>query len=252
MFMMADSMFPIGSFAHSFGLEAAAQLGLFSSPSGGGTRQHVAVHRYLRAVLRSTIQQSIPLLRTARLANVDDDPALWRAVNDHADRLLSANPPTYRASIEQAKNLRRILDALDDGGGGDGKNGHRHWFNDDEAATHNGTRQSNCVVHLAPLWGWAATTTFGMTEEEACRAFVYTVARDLVSAAVRMNLLGPMEGQTVLWKDLLSATSTTRQGRQPWYDLSVPPNLDDATTAAPAVDAIQPCHDLLASRLFRS
>jgi urease accessory protein UreF len=107
-------------------------------------------------------------------------------------------------------------------------------------------------VHLAPLWGRAATTTFGMTEEEACRAFVYTVSRDLVSAAVRMNLLGPMEGQTVLWKDLLSATSTARRGRQPWYDLSVPPNLDDATTAAPAVDAIQPCHDLLASRLFRS
>jgi urease accessory protein UreF len=156
-------------------------------------------------------------------------PSMWKATNDHADCLLSANPPAYRASVEQARNLLRIMDAM----------GNNHVT----AADHIGDPPR--VVHFAPLWGHAATTTYGMTESAACHAFLHTIARDLVSAAVRMNLLGPMEGQIVLWKELLPATKL-------YYDPSASQSLDDATTAAPALEAIQPCHDLLATRLFRS
>jgi urease accessory protein UreH/urease accessory protein UreF len=250
MLTMADSMFPIGSFAHSFGIETAAQLGLFPSSRSSSTQ---VLHQYLQAVLRSTVQQAIPLIRTPLAF-----PEQWRATNDHADCLLSSNPPLYRASIEQAKNLQRIRDAMNGGNSN----------NEETSPLSRIAATSNGVVHLAPLWGLVATTTFGLTEQEAIHAFVYTMARDLVSAAVRMNLLGPMEGQTLLWKELLAlsyhddndddddATTTTARGRrcrrQHYFDPMVPPTLDDASTAAPAVDAIQPCHDLLATRLFRS
>jgi UreF len=174
----------------------------------------------------------------------------------------------YCASIEQAKNLQRIRDAMNGSSSSNnsGTNAHSPHFGNEESPLSRIAATSSGVVHLAPLWGLVATTTFGLTEQEAIHAFVYTMARDLVSAAIRMNLLGPMEGQTLLWKELLAlsyhddnddddATTTAngRRRRRPYlFDPTVPPTLDDATTAAPAVDAIQPCHDLLATRLFRS
>jgi urease accessory protein UreH len=57
MLMMADSMFPIGSFAHSFGIEAAAQLGLFPSSDNRSSRSSssptLVLHQYLQAVSTS-------------------------------------------------------------------------------------------------------------------------------------------------------------------------------------------------------
>lgn len=214
--LMADSMFPIGSFAHSLGLESASQLGLIYS------KQQV-IH-YLQAALLSNVQQSVPLIRYSTRK-----PSEWQATNAYAECLLSSNPPAYRASIEQAKNLSRIMEAVSNG------------FPNELV------KEDESVVHFAPLFGQAAFTTFGVGEMEACHAFAYAIARDLVSAAVRMNLLGPMEGQAVLWNDLLPLMPELC-----CMDHSLIPRLDDAATCAPSLEAIQPCHDLLATRLFRS
>ena len=78
---------------------------------------------------------------------------------------------------------------------------------------------------------------------------------DAVSAAVRLNLLGPAAGQVTLqWAQASAEVGMQRVAR------AMSDTDDDPVTAAkaaaagcaPVLEAVHPCHDLLATRLFRT
>jgi urease accessory protein UreF len=115
--------------------------------------------------------------------------------------------------------------------------------------------------HAAPMYGVLAGS-IGMSPLDACRVFAFGAARDSVSAAVRLNLIGPVAGLSLLndvgrgavekglEEGLLSMSACTAQSDsvteryRHW--------LRSASTCAPVMDVIQPCHDMLAVRLFRT
>jgi urease accessory protein UreF len=101
------------------------------------------------------------------------------------------------------------------------------------------------VGHMAPVFGVVARLLNVDDMHDACRLFGYCVARDLVSASVRLNLVGPMAGQRVL-ADTHHAVERALGSRSPDSDLLPPAG------CAPVVEAVHACHDILRARLFRS
>jgi urease accessory protein len=162
---LADSAFPTGGFAHSAGLEAAAQLG------------PVELHHFARDLVLATATGSLPIVRAAcgadpaRLAELDAFTAatLWSHVAARASRAQG------RAWIDVAARafgqppiveLRRRVVAGEQPG------------------------------HLAPMFGAVATAS-GIARDEAAAVFLHLTVRGLLSAAVRLGLAGPTEAQAL-------------------------------------------------------
>jgi len=91
-------------------------------------------------------------------------------------------------------------------------------------------------AHYAPVFA-AVTATAGLSLDETRQLLAYTTARDVVSTAVRLNLLGPLASVPLLaraHKAILHNDTTT------------------ASSCAPVLEALHPLHDVLAVRLFRT
>ena len=109
---------------------------------------------------------------------------------------------------------------------------------------------------------------------DSCRVFAFGAARDSVSAAVRLNLIGPTAGLSILdgvgrnavekglEEGLLGMTSENNpvlRGNRSVDDLvdetretQLERWLRSVATCAPLTDTAQPLHDLLSLRLFKT
>src|SRR6516164_4527245 len=157
---LADSAFPTGGFAHSGGLEAAAQAG-----------EVLDLRAFTRAALWQAGHGSLPLIQDAWR----DADALPR-LDARADVFL-ANHVANRSSRTQGGaffstcarvfpvEAPRIPDGL--------------------------------CMHLAPLWG-VVFRSLGMALEEARALFLWSAARGVLSAGVRLGLAGTYEAQRML------------------------------------------------------
>ncbi|GAX22231.1 hypothetical protein FisN_19Lh299 [Fistulifera solaris] len=237
-YSLSDSSLPVGGFAHSAGLEAAHQLGLVPTVT--------ELEAYIHAVVQSTLQMASPLVRASHAwvqGPTCDDWNVYTRIQELAHAHLCSNEMSCRVSLDQGRSLLRIFSSWKE-------EESKQVGNDKTAALARMRRMytelstsSNATTphhHLTPIWG-ALTGSFGLPEEEACHLLGYCVARDIVSAAVRMNLLGPMQST-----ELLSRTHSAVQA-----------GLSAETTTtlagcAPLVDAVHPCHNVLSTRLFRS
>jgi urease accessory protein len=97
--------------------------------------------------------------------------------------------------------------------------------------------------HLAPVFG-AVTRSLGISCADAVRLFVFTHLRGVLAAAVRLNIVGPMDAQAIQYQ--MSAEAGAEAGRG--ADLG----LDDLAQTAPLPDLWQGAQDRLYSRLFQS
>lgn len=95
--------------------------------------------------------------------------------------------------------------------------------------------------HLAPLFG-IITGLLGIPQAAAHQLLAYTMTRDVLSAAVRLNAIGPLASVAVLHRCLPPDAN----------DASSSTSIDTAASSAPFLDALHPSHDLLAVRLFRT
>ena len=93
------------------------------------------------------------------------------------------------------------------------------------------------------MWG-AAVSALGLGLLDAQRVLLWTTARNVLSAAVRLGLLGTHEAQALLAElsPLLDEVQAT------CGELGV----DALAQPAPLADLIQGTHDRLYSRLFQS
>lgn len=96
-------------------------------------------------------------------------------------------------------------------------------------------------AHHAPAFG-AIFGTLGMTEGDTATAYVHGALRGVLSAAVRLNLVGPLEAQRLLAsraEAMRAAVASTR-------------SIDDVAQTAPLIELWAALHDHLDARLFQS
>jgi urease accessory protein len=209
---LADSAFPTGGFAHSAGLEAAAQAGEIEGVPG--------VRRFTREAVWQAGWGALPLVRAAFT-----DPASLPELDARADAFL-ANHVANRASRTQGRAFLSTAARV---------------FPERIAPVQ--ARAAGLKLHLSPVWG-AAVSALGLGLLDAQRVLLWTTARNVLSAAVRLGLLGTHEAQALL-ADLspLLDEVHARCG-----ELGV----DALAQPAPLADLIQGTHDRLYSRLFQS
>jgi urease accessory protein len=211
---LADSAFPAGGFAHSFGLEAAWQQGEVTGAS---------LPSFVGDAVAQAGQSGLPFVVSAH-----DDPAELPAVDQRCEAFLR-NPVANRASRVQGRAwlgtversfptraVRELCDAIRSAGG---------------------------PRHFAPAFG-ATLRTLDVDRREASRLFLFGVARGTLSAAVRLGIVGTMDAQRLLGEceGELDRALERSQGL----------SMDEAAQTAPLIDLWQASHDRLYSRLFQS
>lgn len=162
---LADSAFPTGGYAHSSGLEAAVQLG--EVPDIGS---HVA------EALRQAAYTVLPFVRDAHAA-----PARLAEIDLRNEAFLLSHV-ARRASRAQGRAL--VATAA------------RTFDCPEIAAWDRQVRSGALRGHLAPMTG-AVCGAAGLSARDTLVLALHTSARGLLSAAVRLGKLGPLEAQRI-------------------------------------------------------
>ena len=210
---VVDSAFPTGTFAHSWGLESAWQHGEVDGAPA------------LRAFLDASIQQAgyaaLPLVNAAF-----DAPDELEAFDEIADAFL-INAVANRASRVQGRTLAATAA--------------RVWSVPALEAIE--LRVQDGCAHAAPVSG-AVFRVLGLTRSSTQRVVLFATARGVLSAAVRLGIVGSYEAQRM------------QQACAPWLDRVASDcaqlTVSDLAQTAPLVDILQAGHDRLYSRLFQS
>jgi urease accessory protein len=212
---IADAAFPAGGFAHSAGLEAAAQLGEVGDAA--------ALRSFCEQALWQAGLGALPFVRAGNL-----DPAGLAAHDARCHALLS-NHVANRASRAQgrafASTCARIFAAPA------------------VAAIDDAVRAHAIHGHHAPVFG-AVLAALGATPAQSAEVFLHQSLRGVISAAVRLGLCGVHEAQRLQVDLGLLAERVVAACR----DLSI----EEAAQPAPLLDLFGALHDRLYARLFQS
>ena len=213
LWQLADSAFPTGSFAHSWGLEAAWQSG--EVPDLG------ALRRFVHDALEQAGRGVLPLLNAAhrqpdRLAELDG-----------IANLFMINPVANRASRAQGRAFSATCA--------------RVWPSPTVSALDGQIRQ--VCGHAGPAMG-AMLNALGVSEDDARHLCLYGTARGVLAAAVRLGIAGSYDAQRLQHEVAPSLLAIAER----WASLDE----NDLAQTAPLLDVLQSAHDRLYSRLFQS
>jgi urease accessory protein len=208
LWQLVDSAFPTGGFAHSAGLEAAWQHG------------EVKNRKELISFTESSLHQLGHAALPFAMASHKEPERV-----EEFDRLcdsFTSNHVANRASRAQGKAFLLAVQRIF----AEGREMPLPPFN-----------------HFPCVFG-AALSAIGVPRETTARMFFFNHLRGVIAAAVRLNIIGPMEGQTIQHR--LSATAEDVLAR--CSSLA----LDEIAQTSPLLDLWQCAQDRLYSRLFQS
>src|SRR5688572_11572018 len=163
---LVDSAFPTGLFAHSWGLEAMWQHGEID---GSGT-----LRRFTDDAIVQAGRAVVPFVNA-----VFDEPAALERLDAFADAFLTS-AVANRASRVQGRTL--LATAA------------RVWPSD--ALTALQGRADRTCAHVAPLTG-ATFRALGVSRAATQQIVLYSTARGVLSAAVRLGIVGSYEAQRI-------------------------------------------------------
>ncbi|HUL32714.1 MAG TPA: urease accessory UreF family protein [Candidatus Eisenbacteria bacterium] len=220
---LADSALPIGSLAHSFGLETLVSVEML---------QTVELETFLRGYLEEAgFLEAVACREAFQLISVEvrEFPAAqWIALN----ALLSALKPAREsraASATLGRNFLRAVIGL---------------------ANHDVLRQAweasldtHSAIHQSVAFGLAGAV-LGFEESRTVTSMLHQMTANLVSACQRLLPLGQSEAMRILWnlKPLMAEVAAQSHGR----------SLETASCTMPLLDWGAMEHPALGTRLFVS
>ena len=215
LWQLADSAFPTGGFAHSSGLEAAWQHGEVCN------RTELAF--FVEASLGQFGHGALPFMLAAhadpgRLSELDQ-LCEWFTTNHVANRASRLQGRAFLASARRifcVPALERFLPSAD-------------------------ARPLN--YHWSPVFG-VVVRSLEIDRDSAARLFLFVHLRGLIASAVRLGIVGPMEGQSLQHNFGPCAEGVLARCR----NLAV----EEAAQTAPLLELWQGAQDRLYSRLFQS
>jgi urease accessory protein len=226
LWQLADSAFPTGGFAHSAGLEAAWQH--------GEVRNRSELRGWLVTSLNQVSRAALPFINAAH-----PEPERLEELDRLCDAFTS-NHVANRASRSQGRALQVAVERIfQEPAARSASTPNGHYV----LKRPEGRVPSLPFSHLSPVFG-AVTSSLGMAHHEAVRLFVFMHLRSAVAAAVRLNIVGPMEGQAIQFQLSGRAEAVAQRGTAL--------TLDDLAQTAPLLELWQGAQDRLYSRLFQS
>ena len=214
----ASPAFPVGAFSYSHGLEAAVAAG--------------AVHD------RATLETWVTAIAIRGSGRIDADilVAAYRGSGDRGFAAANRLGLAYRATAELALESAQQGSAFASTCAAAWPHSARHTRRGE------GPSESGDVCHAAAFAGAAARA--GIALEDALLAYLHAFAGNLVSAGLRLGVVGQTDGQRILaaLEQPVAAAVSVALGRDP----------DDFGGASFAADLMSMAHETQYSRLFRS
>ncbi len=208
---LIDSAFPSGGFVHSGGLEAACALGF--------VKNRDALHAFASESIRQAAFGSVPFLSqcydaTFVEADAACDAYLWSTVARQASETQGRALLLAADRVYETENVRNIASLV---------------------------RAKSARGHYAPIFGVVAQEA-ALSRDEARQAFLFSTLRNVLSAGVRLGLLGPFEAQR-MHRELTSVLEEAHAASA---------HLTNAAQVAPLIELVQSEHPRLSVRLFQS
>jgi urease accessory protein len=228
--LLSDSALPLGSFAFSSSLESYAAHAPKPTPPA---RELVA--RFLGLSLKSTASAILPFIVASY-----KDPSRCAAFDDELDANTLCTV-ARRASTNQGRALMAVWDKSLSATLTAGKEEERKWVEIFKLAT----RKGEASGHFGITWGLICRSS-GLSLEDVCYVFMFNHCKAVLSAAVRLGLIGPYHAQAVL------ALRGTQEQIQAAILEGKRRELEDAGQTVPVLDLYQGRHELLYSRVFNS
>ena len=254
LYQLVDSCVPTGGFAHSNTLEAAHQLHLLS-PQKSSWAASLIGHCW--DVVLQTFTSVIPfaisscqLFRRHYHASVGQNTLLskpspeiiesWECIDFNLD-VITTSHVANRASTLQGSGMLRAFAAA---------------YPNIAPVTKVLKRKvlkesSKCSGHSASCFG-AVCGLLRIDEETCVSMFLYTTARDMVNAAVRMNLVGPLEGGRITNEICVGIEALIKSEIGVLLELDHEEIVNETHVVAPLIEILSNAHDRLYTRLFNS
>lgn len=212
---LVDSTFPAGGFAHSGGLESLVKWGDVDSPD--------CLFDFLKANLTQAVYSLVPFVTATHR-----EPVRVKQADAACDALLT-NHVANRASRAQGRAFLASTASI---------------FRLNQCREMQGELSADGLAgHFAPIFG-VVSSALGVELKDSVLVFVRNILRDLISAAVRLNVVGPLQGQSIQTQLAPFVQRLTER--------TTIHKLEDATQTSPIIEVFQGTHDRLYSRLFQS
>lgn len=224
----SDGLLPVGSYAHSLGLESYAAAGTIRDAAG--------VESFLLAHLQGSVGpvDVVAMLAGRKAALSERSTAMEQCLN--IDCRLDALKPSSElrdASRQMGRQVLRIANSLGE-----------------PFTSHGLTADLSHAVHSEETPGHHAMTfgvvgaIMGWREADMAGAYLYSTCAGLVAASLRLLPLGQLAGQRILWALNAPIAKLAEE--------AVGEDLGNVWSFAPALEIACMRHAVLDARLFRS
>ncbi len=220
---LIDSAFPTGGFAHSLGLEAAWQH--------GEVRNRTELVSFIEAGLQQLGHAALPFMMAAF-----DEPDKLGEFDQLCDAFTS-NHVANRASRAQGRAFLSAVERIFP------ERGVQAASSSDGRSALKRPEGRAPFAHFAPVFG-VCLQELQISRETTARMFFFNQLRSVLAAAVRLNIIGPMEAQTLQHKFAPKAEAILKA--------CASLTIDDIAQTSPLLDLWQGAQDRLYSRLFQS
>lgn len=219
MLQLADSSFPLGGFAFSYGLESMAHLGRI--------RDVPEFRKYLKNVVVQLSWSDVPFVNSAHRCRPGDYEEAQPVLVQY--NAFCTIPGIRKGSISQGRSLLQIMGSV------------YPELPFPEIESWLITREIPC--HYPPVFGICARL-IGLGLDDTVTTYSYIALRDQIASAVRLGMLGPHQGQGMLRQAFEGFPEIVSQSRDRDYT--------QACKTAPILEIAQAHHPRLYSRLFRN